>query len=54
MIYIDEVPTEDWEYWEKYWIAQYKSWGFKLENITHGGNGLSFHKQESKDKISEK
>jgi hypothetical protein len=54
MIYIDEVPTKDWEYWEKYWIAQYKLWGFKLENITHGGNGLSFHKQESKDKISEK
>jgi hypothetical protein len=52
--YIDEVPNDEWEFWEKYWIMQYKAWGFILENITHGGNGISFHTDESKQKIGKK
>lgn len=28
-----------WEHREQYWIAQFKSWGFKLTNMTDGGNG---------------
>jgi hypothetical protein len=54
MTYIDEVPNKEWEFWEKYWIAQYKAWDFVLENITHGGNGQTFCTKETKEKISKK
>ena len=34
--------TEDWKEAEKYWIAQYKAWGFDLLNKnTEGGGGPS-------------
>lgn len=36
---LDEVPENDWEFWECYYIALYKSWGFKLTNGTIGGDG---------------
>lgn len=36
---IDE--TEDnWESLEKYWIEQFKNWGYKLTNCTLGGEGV--------------
>jgi DNA-binding CsgD family transcriptional regulator len=35
---IDEVSINEWEFWEKYWIAQFKAWGFKLTNLTDGGD----------------
>ena len=54
MNHIDEVSTEEWEYWEKYWIHQYKCWGFELKNKTHGGNGQSFCSEDTKQKISKK
>lgn len=38
MTIIDETEG-DWELLEKYWIGQMKAWGFKLCNITDGGNG---------------
>ena len=31
---IDIVPINDWVFWETYWIAQFKAWGFKLVNYT--------------------
>ena len=34
---IDIVPTSEWEFWEKYWIEQFKQWGFNLTNISKGG-----------------
>lgn len=34
---IDEVENENWEYWEQYWIEQFKAWGFNLKNLTKGG-----------------
>lgn len=37
---IDEVPESEWEFWEQFWIAQFKSWGFKLTNSTIGGDGI--------------
>lgn len=37
MVVIDEAFT-DWEFWEQYWIAQFKSWGFNLNNMTTGGD----------------
>lgn len=35
---LEEVKNSDWEDVEKYWIAQMKAWGFRLNNITSGGN----------------
>lgn len=38
---IEELDTtsDDWQSLEKYWIAQIKTWGFKLTNMTDGGDG---------------
>jgi len=30
---------EDWKWLEQYWISQFKSWGFKITNLTSGGDG---------------
>jgi len=54
---IDEVPDEDWSFWEKYWISQLKCWGFDLLNKTNGGeSGVTGfkHTKEARRKISEK
>ena len=52
MVLIDEVD-EDWQYWEKYWIEQFKQWGFNLTNLTDGGDGGQGYKHTdlTKDKI---
>jgi group I intron endonuclease len=53
---IDIVDDEDWDFWEKYWISQLKTWNFKLFNKTNGGEysvtGFK-HTEEAKKKISE-
>jgi hypothetical protein len=36
---IDEIPTEEWRYWEEFYILLFKQWGFKLENKNNGGCG---------------
>lgn len=36
---LDEIPFDDWIYWEKYWITQFKQWGFNLTNLSEGGMG---------------
>jgi len=36
---IDEVPTEEWKYWEEFYILLFKSWGFNLKNKNNGGGG---------------
>ena len=36
---IDTVDVKDWKYWEKYWIAQHRQWGFELMNKNEGGGG---------------
>lgn len=38
MTIIDETET-DWQLIEQYWIQQFKCWGFRLTNHTHGGEG---------------
>ena len=38
---IDEVTEDNWQFWETYWIAQFKSWGFNLTNLTSGGEGCN-------------
>jgi hypothetical protein len=47
--------SKDWIIFEKYWISQFKSWGFKLTNETDGGDGnqnqvFSKESQEKKAK----
>lgn len=52
---LDQVDEQNWEYWEKYWINQLKIWGFKLTNLTEGGQGGNGykHSEESRQKMSQ-
>lgn len=52
---IEEVCENDWVFWEKFWICQFKCWGFKLTNLTLGGDGCNIrhHTEETKRKLSE-
>lgn len=36
---IDIVDEIDWVFWEQHYISLFKSWGFKLNNHTVGGEG---------------
>ncbi len=38
---IDSVLESEWEFWEMYWICQFKAWGFDLKNTDEGGKGQS-------------
>jgi hypothetical protein len=51
---VEECDLNEWEFWEKYWISQFKNWGFKLTNYTNGGQGPHgrITKKETKEKIS--
>lgn len=50
---IDETEGQ-WEWLEQYWISQFKCWGFKLLNLTEGGDVGRTGKlsKEHKQKIS--
>ena len=51
---IDEVDDTDWEFFEIYWIAQFKAWGFDIINGTDGGegsNGFKGHTHSEETKI---
>ena len=37
---VEEVDNSDWQLLEKYWIAQFKNWGFNLVNSGEGGEGV--------------
>lgn len=37
---VEEVDS-DWEFWERYWICQFRAWGFDLKNQTAGGEGAT-------------
>lgn len=37
MIIIDIVELNSFEFWEQHYISLFKSWGFNLTNMTHGG-----------------
>jgi len=56
---LDEVPKNNWQHWEKWWIATEKEKINalnlpKLTNSTEGGDGfLGKHSQKSKNKIRE-
>lgn len=39
---LDIVDLNNWGFWEKYWISQFRTWGFNLTNISDGGDGGNF------------
>jgi hypothetical protein len=38
---IDDIPTNEWKFWEKFYISLFKQWGFTLLNKNEGGGGLT-------------
>jgi len=53
--YIDEINSfkcHEWLPLEKYWIEQFKCWGFEIMNKNRGGGGVDFMSDESKLKLS--
>jgi hypothetical protein len=36
---IDSIPTDEWKFWEEWYIELFYSWGFNLENKTRKGRG---------------
>lgn len=53
---IDIVSDGDEDFYEIYWISQFKQWGFKLYNLTDGGEGGNCfggrkHSNETKEKL---
>jgi predicted GIY-YIG superfamily endonuclease len=54
MTIIDQIEN-DWRTLEIYWIEQFKNWGYKLVNITIGGDGIEgyTHTKETIEKLSE-
>ena len=44
----------DINFWEKYYISLYRSWGFNLLNMTEGGDGLQNPSIETRNKIGDK
>jgi len=50
---LDEVGN-NWQFWEQYWICQFKTWGFNLTNLTIGGEGgKDFFTEKTIEKLRE-
>ncbi len=51
---VEELPIRDLlADTERFWIAQFRAWGFRLTNLTSGGDGCaSFRTESHKRKIS--
>ena len=54
MVTIDECEDDSWVLLEQWYIELFKSWGYKLTNLTKGGEGAYGYKhtEESKQKMS--
>lgn len=50
VIFIDEVPTEEWSFWEQHWIQVFLGWGFPLTNMNSGGGEHARFTPELKQK----
>lgn len=48
---LDEVPMEEWKFWEREYISFYKTLGLTLLNSNNGGSGPTEHSDETKSKI---
>jgi len=53
---LDHTNDDDWSWLERYWISQFKAWGFNLLNHTDGGEEQYHfkHSDETKKKIGDK
>ena len=51
MVILDTVFLEEADFWERYYINLYKSWGFVLYNLTSGGEIKKVVSQSTKDKL---
>lgn len=54
---LDVVELGNEDYWEMFWIEQFRQWGIKLYNSTSGGEGGDYwtgkkHSIKTKEKIS--
>jgi hypothetical protein len=51
---LDEVESDEWEYWERFWIQQLNQWGLRLTNISSGGCSGNDYKRniDTKEKMS--
>jgi hypothetical protein len=57
---LEGVEDEFWQETEKFWIAQFRIWGFRLTNLSEGGQGPTSckgssgykHTEEAKKRIS--
>lgn len=52
---VDVVDDSEWAFWERHYISLFKSWGFRLLNVSIGGSGASgiTHSASSIKKISD-
>jgi hypothetical protein len=48
---VDEVPVDNWQFWEIYWISKLKNEGHNLTNISTGGNGITKHRYNTVEKM---
>lgn len=48
---LEETDLENWRECERYWIAQFKVWGFRLTNLAKGGEGNDYFKLNCKKSI---
>ncbi len=44
---VDEVLKIEWEFWEQYWISQFKTWNFNLTNISPGGYNNNYKRSDN-------
>jgi hypothetical protein len=51
-IILDECSDNSWKFLEKYWIEQFKQWGFILNNKNNGGGGPTKWSEEQKASIN--
>ena len=47
-----EVPVEEWEYWERTFIHWYRVLGWRVVNVTDGGEGLTNPSDETRAKCA--
>lgn len=49
---LDEVSYNDWGFFEKYWISQFKAWNFSIINGTEGGEGSNGFKGKKHSEVT--
>lgn len=49
---VDEVDNNKWEFWESFYIDLFKSFGFRLTNLTSGGAGAINYRRTVQDNKS--